>query len=67
MEASQIRLSLQDELRLAEEQTPGHKATRGPGDTILLTYDPELMEIHRRQRHLVQRAEVMGILEDSVA
>lgn len=39
-----VKLAIKDELRLAEEQTPGHVASRGPGDTITLTPRPEYIE-----------------------
>ena len=64
-----IKLAIKDELRLAEEQTPGHVASRGPGDTITLTPRPEYIE-EMRQRKLRQglgRAGELGDLVDQVA
>ena len=56
MEAGTVRrLSFMEELKLAEAQTPGHKASRGPGDTIILTPVPEHIETDRDRRARIAR------------
>lgn len=64
------RLSWAEELALAEEQTPGHRASKGPGDTIVLTPVPEYVDKLRvadMQRRLGQGAELALVLEGSAA
>lgn len=50
-----VKLPIKDELQLAELQNPGHKATRGPGDTIVLTPDPEYVEAERTRKGRIAR------------
>lgn len=69
--AETMKLSIQEELALAERQTPGHKASRGPGDTIVLTpIPPEHYEKLREQRTttaLAQTSELALSVEESAA
>lgn len=58
-------LTLDEEMKIAEEQTPGHKASRGPGDTIVLT--PEQLTTEQRNAQLARRAGVLELLDDSAA
>lgn len=64
-----VRLPLRDELLLAEQQTPGHTASRGPGDTIVLTPKPEYIETQQqsRARQIADRATALGVLEEPAA
>lgn len=64
------KLSIQEELVLAEQQTPGHKASRGPGNTIVMTPIPEYYEELRAQRTttaLAQTSELALSVEESAA
>lgn len=58
-------LTLAEEMKIAEEQTPGHKASRGPGDTIVLT--PERQTTEQRNARLGRRAEALDMLDDPAA
>lgn len=49
----------------AEQQTPGHTASRGPGDTIVLT--PERQTTEQRNARLGRRAEALDMLDDPAA
>jgi hypothetical protein len=63
-------LSWTEELAIAEEQTPGHTATRGPGNTIVLTPDAEAMDklrAGRAARSLGARTALAEFLDESVA
>lgn len=61
MELPTTRLSWAEELRIAEEQTPGYKASKGPGNTVTLTPTAEYvkeMAAQRTQMRIGQSAEL---------
>ena len=70
MEKTVKTLSWVEELRVAEAQTPGHKASRGPGDTIVLTPIPEFIAQQRAERLALgigRDVELALALDESVA
>lgn len=58
-------LTFAEEMKIAEQQTPGHTASRGPGDTIVLT--PERQTTEQRNARLGRRAEALDMLDDPAA
>lgn len=68
-----IELSVEEELRIAEEQNPGHKASLGIGDSVILTPKVEFQAVSLenwrkgQQVMLARAAELAREVESTVA